>query len=180
MKSDKVVNSIVTKSSVEGKKTKTNNKNSLPKNINEYRHVIDTFKASDDDVKWINGLREHKKVELVKLESGEPPFSHMPYHERAEKYKADLEKYRKDPKFPRIKANFVEYEHLAKRHQTFASILYSASLKGDKLERKWNFAHSKRENVDVIEAPVNPLLKEQYPSTRAFANKPIKKIITVA
>lgn len=33
---------------------------SFPKNINEYRHIIDTFKVTDKDLEWVLELRSHK------------------------------------------------------------------------------------------------------------------------
>jgi hypothetical protein len=35
----------------------------FPTNINEYRHIIDTFKVNDKDLEWVLELRSHKPVE---------------------------------------------------------------------------------------------------------------------
>jgi len=53
--------------SPEGKtdeKVKKNEKNkeTFPKNINEYRHIIDTFKVTDKDLEWVLELRSHKAM----------------------------------------------------------------------------------------------------------------------
>lgn len=42
------------------KKAEKKMKDSFPKNINEYRHIIDTFKVNDKELEWVLELRAHK------------------------------------------------------------------------------------------------------------------------
>ena len=58
---------------------------SFPKNVNEYRHIIEDIKSSSADVEFMLILRRHKKInDLEKIHGTEPTF-----------YNDDLIKYRK-------------------------------------------------------------------------------------
>lgn len=47
------------------KKTDKKLKDSFPKNINEYRHIIDTFKVNDKELEWVLELRAHKSSNYI-------------------------------------------------------------------------------------------------------------------
>jgi len=58
------------------KVTKKNerNKETFPKNINEYRHIIDTFKVTDKDLEWVLELRSHPVIESIQKDiQGQAP-----------------------------------------------------------------------------------------------------------
>ncbi len=53
-------------------------RDSFPKNINEYRHIIDTFKVNDKELEWVLELRAHKASSYVgekNLSAHAPNFS---------------------------------------------------------------------------------------------------------
>ena len=86
----------------------------LPKNIQEYRHIIDTFQSRDSDVEWIFELRGYNKknnfMNLKNVSVNQPSF----YQDDFEKYRKKIEKDNKDKtENPlRMKGNAGELEHL--------------------------------------------------------------------
>lgn len=79
----------------------------IPKNVNDYRHIIDVYYSRESDVEWILDLRGHKKIKLYpKVDSfNAPPF----YYDDLNKYKArnnygDFRKY--------LKTNISDYAHI--------------------------------------------------------------------
>ena len=49
----------------------------FPKNINEYRHLVDTLKVNDKDLEWVLDLRKYSKITkpIEKSTSNPPNFS---------------------------------------------------------------------------------------------------------
>lgn len=86
----------------------------LPKNVNEYKQIIDTFLCRDSDVEWIFDLRgyqkNHKFVNLKNTSMNQPSF----YHDDFMKYKkkVDKEKKEKENNLLHMKGNISPVEHL--------------------------------------------------------------------
>lgn len=83
------------KSSKKKDKSKVIGYMKLPKNINEYRHLIKTNQLAESDIKWVIDLREKNKQnyeELLLKVHDAPSF----YHNDSEKYKSKKQKERKD------------------------------------------------------------------------------------
>lgn len=89
----------------------------LPKNINEYRQIIDTFLSRDTDVEWIFDLRGYSKknnyISLKNLTMNQPSF----YHDDYEKYRKKVEKSLKERNDNpiRVKGEISSIEHLINR-----------------------------------------------------------------
>lgn len=88
----------------------------LPKNVNEYRHIIDTFQSRDSDVEWILGLKTYNKggpyfgVKDVTL--SQPEF----YNADFQKYKTsvELEAQEKKANTLKLSGNSRDFEHVIK------------------------------------------------------------------
>ena len=65
--------------------TKPQNPDKFPKNVNEFRHIMDDVNCCRADIEFMLELRRQKKILTKEKQSsiGEPPF-----------YQEDLEKYR--------------------------------------------------------------------------------------
>src|SRR5690606_37591306 len=50
------------KEEMKGKKSSPDGKEKFPKNINEYRHIIDTLQVKDKDLEWVLDLRTYTKM----------------------------------------------------------------------------------------------------------------------
>lgn len=86
----------------------------FPKNINEYRHIIDTLHISGDEVGWVLDLRTNRnkiKYEPFKGHHTQPHF----YEKDFNKYKEKVEKEQIEKrKISSARGNLVEVNHLFK------------------------------------------------------------------
>lgn len=79
----------------------------IPKNVNDYRHIIDYIYTKASDFEWILELRNHKKINSIEsnINPSPPPF-----------YAEDLEKYKKrnnnETNKRYLKINLAEYHHI--------------------------------------------------------------------
>lgn len=86
----------------------------LPKNINEYRYMIEKYQIRDTDIEWIFELRGYNKKNnfksLKNVSINQPSF----YNDDFEKYKKKVEKDLKEKSENplRLKGNTGDYEHL--------------------------------------------------------------------
>lgn len=93
---------------------KTPNGIHLPKNINEYRYMIEKYQIRDTDIEWIFELRGYGKKSnfksLKNVSINQPSF----YHDDFEKYKKKVERELKEKSENplKFKGNTAEYEHL--------------------------------------------------------------------
>lgn len=93
---------------------KSPNQMHLPKNINEYRYMIENFHIRDTDIDWIFELRGYAKKNnfksLKNVSVNQPSF----YHDDFEKYRKKVERELKEKSENklRLKGNTGEYEHL--------------------------------------------------------------------
>ncbi len=89
----------------------------LPKNVNEYRHIIDTKQSRDSDVEWILELRAYnskKSYESLKDSLGISPEV---YREGLEEYKPKVDRELKERKENTLllKGNSRDFEHVMVR-----------------------------------------------------------------
>jgi hypothetical protein len=93
---------------------KSPNQMNLPRNINEYRYMIENFQIRDTDIEWIFELRGYEKrlnyKSLKNVSISQPSF----YHDDFEKYhkKVERELKEKSENKLRLKGNTGEYAHL--------------------------------------------------------------------
>lgn len=86
----------------------------MPKNIQEYRQILDTFLSRDSDIEWIFDLRgyqkKHKFINLKNVSINQPSF----YHDDFDKYKKKVEKDLKERRNNSlgVKGNISPFEHL--------------------------------------------------------------------
>ena len=93
---------------------KQNGDKKLPKNVNEYRHIIDNILSRDSDVEWVLGLKAPSKpIEYSPLRErtlNQPNF----YSEDFERYKDKIEKDNKvrEANKLRLKGNTSDFNHI--------------------------------------------------------------------
>jgi hypothetical protein len=98
---------------------KSNNR--LPKNLNEYRQIIDTLLSRDSDVEWIFDLRGYQKkknfMNLKTTSINQPSF----YNDDFDKYKKKVEKEMQERKNNTlyVKGNIGTIEHLVTKRLNF-------------------------------------------------------------
>lgn len=86
----------------------------LPKNINEYRYMVEKYQIRDTDIEWIFELRGYEKKKnfksLKNVSINQPSF----YNDDFEKYKKKVERELKEKSENplRLKGNAADYEHL--------------------------------------------------------------------
>jgi hypothetical protein len=90
------------------------NKKHLPKNVNEYRHIIDSMPSSHSDVEWVLELRAYnnkRNFESLKQSSGSHPDI---YKKSFEDYRSKVIKDLRDKSENtlRLKGNSREFEHV--------------------------------------------------------------------
>ena len=52
----------------------------LPKNVNEYRHVIEQYSSQESDLEWILMLRRHQPIKTIQKEiNANPPNFYNKY-----------------------------------------------------------------------------------------------------
>lgn len=84
----------------------------VPKNVNQYRHIIETMNR-DSDVEWIIELRSHLKMPQVykhTIHTFPPKFYDQDFQEYKNKTAKDILEKNKNPHT--LKRNLGEYEHL--------------------------------------------------------------------
>lgn len=95
------------KNSTKELKIKIQQNTKIPKNVNDYRHIIDYIYTKASDFEWILELRNHKKIRNIEsnIQPSPPPF-----------YAEDLEKYKKRNNYGTnkryLKINLAEYRHI--------------------------------------------------------------------
>jgi len=89
---------------------------SFPKNVNEFRHIIDDIKCGRADVEFMLELRHHKKSDnnLDKVHANEPSF-----------YQNDLSKYKnkiilKPIEKKMLQVNLAQYKHMLSDRAKYA------------------------------------------------------------
>jgi hypothetical protein len=87
-------------------------KRGVPKNVNQYRHIIDTMHR-DSDVEWIIELRSYRNMPpryKTNIHTFPPKFYDKDFEDYRQKTKKDISEKQKNP-FT-LKRNLGEYEHL--------------------------------------------------------------------
>jgi len=108
---------------------------SIPKNVNEYRHIMEDKKSQESDIEWILDLRENRNssnYDSLKNSVGEYPDI---YRKSFDSYKLRVEKEKNDNKnnLLHLKGNIKDFEHLIKRRigipTTLATIGFETTLR---------------------------------------------------
>jgi len=96
------------KSEKKYKTVETHISDSFPKNVNEFRHIIDDIKSGRADVEFMLELRHHKKSNnnLDKVHANEPSF----YHNDLSKYKNKILLKPEEKKM--LQVNLAQYKHM--------------------------------------------------------------------
>lgn len=98
-------------------------KKHLPKNVNEYRHIIDSMPSRDSDVEWVLELRayDHKRnyESLKKSVGSHPDIYRKSFDEYRNKVLKDI-KIKKDDNLL-LKGNSRDFEHLFNKRTGMAA-----------------------------------------------------------
>ena len=195
MSSSKPKNSIA--------KTEQNNSNSkknnllknfgfnVPKNVNEYRHIIEIRSTQGSDVEYMLGLRHYNKINRIEkhISPNAPSF-----------YDRDLEKYRKKnilKYFDRqlLKTNIATFEHILDHPAGLPAnniiFRYETTIRNEKEDEKknnknkrffnpnpWNstsFPHTKN-LFDTFLPPILPNSKNIFDKIKDRCGRPIIQI----
>ena len=195
MSSSKPKNSIA--------KTEQNNSNSkknnllknfgfnVPKNVNEYRHIIEIRSTQGSDVEYMLGLRHYNKINRIEknISTNAPSF-----------YERDLEKYRKKnilKYFDRqlLKTNIATFEHILDHPAGLPAnniiFRYETTIRNEKEDEKknnknkrffnpnpWNstsFPHTKN-LFDTFLPPILPNSKNIFDKIKDRCGRPIIQI----
>jgi hypothetical protein len=86
-----------------------------PKNINEYRHIIDTHKVKDSDLEWVLHLRQPRTSGGIRKTMGFQPPSF--YNSDYQNY---INKKKNDPNTKYNISNLATIEHLLKKRTGYS------------------------------------------------------------
>ena len=184
-------------------KTEQNNSNSkknnllknfgfgVPKNVNEYRHIIEIRSTQGSDVEYMLGLRHYNKINRIEknISTNAPSF-----------YDRDLEKYRKKnilKYFDRqlLKTNIATFEHILDHPAGLPAnniiFRYETTIRNEKEDEKknnknkrffnpnpWNstsFPHTKN-LFDTFLPPILPNSKNIFDKIKDRCGRPIIQI----
>ncbi len=184
-------------------KTEQNNSNSkknnilknfgfnVPKNVNEYRHIIEIRSTQGSDVEYMLGLRHYNKINRIEknISTNAPSF-----------YERDLEKYRKKnilKYFDRqlLKTNIATFEHILDHPAGLPAnniiFRYETTIRNEKEDEKknnknkrffnpnpWNstsFPHTKN-LFDTFLPPILPNSKNIFDKIKDRCGRPIIQI----
>ena len=153
----------------------------LPKNVNEYRHVIEQYSSQDSDLEWILMLRRHQPIKTIQKEINANPPNF--YNKDYEKYRAKTEtdnNIRKN----KMKINLGTYKHIIKRPYLNSSMFnFETTLRtnsNSNLSRNWkslNFS-SKNNLFDTYLPPLLTQSKENLTKLGDFVSRPLIQIDT--
>ncbi len=151
----------------------------LPKNVNEYRHVIEQYSSQESDLEWILMLRRHQPIKTIQKEINANPPNF--YNKDYEKYRAKTEtdnNIRKN----KMKINLGTYKHIIKRPYLNSSMFnFETTLRtNSNLSRNWkslNFS-SKKNLFDTYLPPLLTQSKENLTKLGDFVSRPLIQIDT--
>ena len=151
----------------------------LPKNVNEYRHVIEQYSSQESDLEWILMLRRHQPIKAIQKEINANPPNF--YNKDYEKYRAKTEtdnNIRKN----KMKINLGTYKHIIKRPYLNSSMFnFETTLRtNSNLSRNWkllNFS-SKNNLFDTYLPPLLTQSKENLTKLGDFVSRPLIQIDT--
>lgn len=84
----------------------------VPKNVNEYRHIIKCYYSRESDLEWMLKLRRHKKIRQIPKETSPSPPGF--YEEDFNKYKTKTEADNSSKK-KFLKTNLAIFKHIVTR-----------------------------------------------------------------
>ena len=151
----------------------------LPKNVNEYRHVIEQYSSQESDLEWILMLRRHQPIKTIQKEINANPPNF--YNKDYEKYRAKTEtdnNIRKN----KMKINLGTYKHIIKRPYLNSSMFnFETTLRtNSNLSRNWkslNFS-SKKNLFDTYLPPLLTQSKENLTKLGDLVSRPLIQIDT--
>lgn len=170
------------------------NKKHLPKNVNEYRHIIDSMPSSHSDVEWVLELRAYnnkRNYESLKQFSGSHPEI---YKKSFEDYRTKVIKDFKDKKQIklRLKGNTGEFEHLMNKRIGMAAnptqLGFDSTLRSFD-EGKSSIKSSDWKNIALPKGktllstylpPVIKISKDNLEKINNLISRPYDKIIDVS
>ena len=151
----------------------------LPKNVNEYRHVIEQYSSQESDLEWILMLRRHQPIKAIQKEINANPPNF--YNKDYEKYRTKTEtdnNIRKN----KMKINIGTYNHIIKRPYLNSSLFnFETTLRTNShLSRNWkslNFS-PKKNLFDTYLPPLLTQSKENLTKLGEFVSRPLIQIDT--
>jgi hypothetical protein len=140
----------------------------VPKNVNQYRHIIDTMHR-DSDVEWIIELRSYRNIPTTNktnLHTFPPKFYDKDFQDYKQKTLKDITDKQKNP-FT-LKRNLGEYEHLIDKIGMPANSIqfgFDSTLRTLMSRNKYSFFNEigwrplnispKKDLLNTVLAPIN-------------------------
>lgn len=176
----------------------------LPKNVSEYRHLMNLNYIGESDVKWVLDLRKNKRVDMadLKLKNGEPPNF---YNDDLSKHKSKIQKcineqmsltqnfFNKfslnDSAYYKERNNNFDIDHLLRRRpdSVYDSniINFEVSLRDYRISKKSELNSPKWKDIGY-KTSSNFVFSDKYPiiskeaheifnKTNSFQMKPVRK-----
>lgn len=168
------------------KNSPAKNYKKLPKNVNDYRHIIEEYDSRESDVEWILGLRGYKKIKsFPKAEASAPPAF----------YEDDLANYKKRNDYGSnrkyLKANMAVfshiYDHPAGLPANSSGIKYATNLRDIENSKMWKnpnqwkyYPIPKEKNIfDTYLPPVTSNGRSILNGLGLKVSRPIEQIVGV-
>lgn len=152
----------------------------LPKNVNEYRHIIDTVLSRDSDVEWVLSLKSYMKFgeysPLRERPIQQPPF----YDEDFQRYKTKVDEDLSSKKLNKLRlmGNSRDFEHVMNNRLNMPA--NPSQLGFDSTLRKFTpFESTHGPNVEwktLAKSPKKNLLDKYLPPLKASSLKNLSKM----
>jgi hypothetical protein len=164
----------------------------VPKNVNQYRHIIDTMHR-DSDVEWIIELRSHRNIPSINKHTlpYPPKFYDQDFQDYKQKTEKDLLEKSKNP-FT-FKRNLGEYEHLIRKIGIPANSIqfgFDSTLRTLMSKEKYKFFNDnpwkplnmspKKDLLNTVFAPNTKLGMENVKKLSDYLIKPFESISEVS
>ena len=153
----------------------------VPKNVNQYRHIIECYYSRESDLEWMLKLRRHKKIKNIQKE----PTTNPPnfYNEDYEKYRTKTESDNNGRK-KFLKTNIGTFNHVVKRPFLNGSIFsFETTLREEQKNKKVNIVpwrslnySSKRNLFDTYLPPVLTQSKDNLNKMKDLVSRPLIQV----
>jgi len=171
-KKNNINNNIEIQSNKDSNNNKSKNKYIIPKNINEYFHLLKNMETNKMQIDWTLTLRTPIKIKKIKHNQSCPSF----YEKDLLKYKKKLQTKSNEPFF--LKTNPFELNKLVNNKIntiSFQTLNYESTLRTSKFPKGFKpYIHKK--NWENIEYYPSLKLNDSLPPLRSFSKDTLKKI----
>ena len=171
-KNIKINNDIEIQSNNESNNNISKNKNIIPKNINEYFHLLENKSTNKMQLDWTLTLRTPIKIKKIKHNQSCPSF----YDVDLLKYKKKLQKKSNEP-FLLKKNPFELYKLVKNKINTISlqTLNYESTLRNGKLPKGFKPFFHKKDWENIENYPPSKV-NDSLPPLRSFSKEILKKI----